>query len=382
MWAASANQSATGRATLDGDPTRYFVYSATPAEPGLGGVLGNWDGQWYMRIAEAGYPPVDFVRSANDAWVSAFPPGFPMLARATMAATGLPFVWASLLINTVLTLSAVLLLFQLLQSSGIAARPSAAASVGVSLLPASPVLIAAYSEALALALVILALRLLISRRYLVMALAVMALALTRPIAIAFAPVVAIHAASRWRTEHRAVPWGAWAGMGVAVVTAGVSAWVWPKTAARLYGVPEGASLSGSARTDQIASGLGSGYLRTTWSYGGAGVLALLLLALVMLVGIPTLLGLQIGWPAELLVWGSAYVAMVIVATAIHPGFIRYLLLAAPLLVTMFAAPLARPRPTKIALVGVLVLASLWAQWFWIRYLFILDPPPSLLPWAP
>ena len=382
LTVASNEQAATGRATVDGSPSRYFVYQPSPARPGLGGVLGNWDGQWYMRIADAGYPPVDHVLSANDAWVSAFPPGFPMLARATMAATGMPFVWASLVINTVVTLFAVVMLFQLLQSSGIATRASAAASVGVSLLPASPVLVIAYSEALALALLIFALRLLIARRYFVLALAVVALALTRPIAVALAPVVALHAASRWQTEGGTVTWRAWAGMGVAAVTAGISPWIWPRTAAQLYGVPEGGPISGSARADQIASGLGSGFLGKTWSVGGAGALVLLLLGLLILVGLPTLLGLRMHWPVELLAWGSAYVALVVIATTIHPGFIRYVVLAAPLLVVVFAAPLAHPGPAKIVLLTALVAACLWSQWFWIRYLFILDPAPNLLPWAP
>ena len=85
---------------------------------------------------------------------------------------------------------------------------------------------------------------------------------------------------------------------------------------------------------------------------------------------------------KLLAWGAAYVAMVILVTPTTPGFLRYLVLAAPLIVVLIAAPLARPSPGKTILLVVLVGAGLWGQWLWIRYLFILDPAPYLGPWAP
>ena len=379
---ASGAQAATGPTIANGNPHQYFVYMHATASPGLGSVLGNWDGQWYMRIADVGYARADQVQSANDAWVSAFPPGFPMLARATMWVTGLPFTWAAFVLNTVLTLIAAVLLYEVLRSSGLATRVAVVAGIGVSLLPSSPVLMTAYSEALALALVLLALRLLLVHRYLLVSAAIVGLAFTRPVAIAFVPVVLVHAAMRWQAGRKSVPLSEWAGMGVVVVVSALSPWVWPWAAARLYGVPNGVQAVGSGRTGQIISQFSWGYLGSAWAASGLRGLTLVLLCALVLIGVPTLLGLQIGWPGELLAWGAAYVAMVILVTPTTPGFLRYLVLAAPLIVVLIAAPLARPSPGKTILLVVLVGAGLWGQWLWIRYLFILDPAPYLGPWAP
>ena len=269
-----------------------------------------------------------------------------MLARATMSITGLPFVWAAFIINTALTLFAVVLLYQLLESSGLATRVAVAASIGVSLLPASPVLVTAYSEALALALVVLALRLLLAHRYLLLSVAIVALAVTRPVALAFVPVVGVHAAMRWRADRQSVSRWEWGGMGVAVLVAALSPWVWPWTAARLYGVPDGTQFVGSGRTEQIVSGLGSGYLPNALAGSGVRGLVLVLVGALVLVWVPVLLGLRIDWPMELLAWGTAYVAMVIIVTPPSPALLRYLVLAAPLLVVVFGAPVARPSPVK------------------------------------
>src|SRR5690348_312046 len=56
LWMASQTQQPTGSPNPLGAPTTYFVHTETPASPGLSGVLANWDGQWYERIATDGYP--------------------------------------------------------------------------------------------------------------------------------------------------------------------------------------------------------------------------------------------------------------------------------------------------------------------------------------
>ncbi|PKW27176.1 hypothetical protein ATL31_2014 [Phycicoccus duodecadis] len=375
-------QSATGPATPDGVPGHYFVYSPSPASPGLGAVLGNWDGEWYERIAMLGYPRGDEIASANDAYVSGFPPGFPLLARVTTEISGLSFVWSSVLLNTVLSLATVVLLHGLLRSRGLPARVAAVGAAAVSLLPSSPVLVAAYSEPLALLFLVVALRLILEHRYLVAAVAILGLALTRPVAVAFVPVLLIHAVLRFRVDRRLMPARSWATLSVATLVAAASPWVWPRVAVWIYGRSESVANSGASRTDQIASGLGSGYLRTTLDVGGPPALVLLALAFLALVGVPAVVGLRTGWPVELLAWGAAYLAMVIIATPITPGFLRYLVLAAPLFGPLFAAPFARMSRPHLAFVATLTAACLWAQWFWIRYLFILDPAPALLPWSP
>lgn len=376
---ASVNQAATGPSLADGNKDQYYVYAPSPASPGLGPVLGNWDGQWYMRIASAGYPRADQVQSAQDAWVSAFPPGFSVVARGTMVLTGLPFVWAALLMNTVLTLAAVVLLYRTLRSSGLATGVCVAAGIGVSLLPASPVLVAAYSEALALLLVILTLQLLLTHRYLVASVAILALAFTRPVAIAFVPAVLAHSILRWRADGESVRRREWGAMGVAMVVAALSPWMWPSMAARLFGVPDGTEYIGSARTEQVLSGLGSGYLTNALAGSGIRGLVVVSASALLALGVPLLLALRLGWPLEVVVWGASYVAMLIVVTPPSPSILRYLVLAAPLLVVLFAALVAHPSPVKTAVLLLVVGAFLWFQWLWILDLFIFDPTSRLAP---
>jgi hypothetical protein len=378
---ASTHQAATGPVNPAGSPARYFVFSPSPASPGLGAVLANWDGQWYERIATMGYPPAAAVQSANDAWTTAFPPGFPLLARAVMEVSGLSFAWASLLLNTILTLLAVALLYGILRSQGVPDRLACAAAIGISLLPSAPVLLASYSEALALVLLLLALRLLLVYRYVMAAVVVLCLSFTRPIAVAFVLVLLVHATTRWLRQPRTVARGEWLGMGAVLASSSISPWVWPQTAALLFGVPDGTQYAGSDRTEQIVAGLG-GYVGAAWSAGGVPLVITLLLCLCVLVGVPALLSHGMGWPVELSIWGASYIGLVVIATPVTPGFLRYLVLAAPLLVAVFAAPLARLTPIRVVAFAGLVSLSLWFQWFWIRYLFILDPAPELLPWAP
>lgn len=369
---ASASQLATGNRLTAGQPFEYYAYKPSPASPGLGPVLGNWDAQYYMRIAEAGYPRADQVQSATDAWTSAFPPGFPVVTRAMMVLTGLPFVWAALVVNTLLTLCAALLLYRLLRDSGLGTRVAVTAAIGVSLLPASPVLVTAYSEALALALVVLALRLLMTHRYLLLSVVVLLLGVTRPVALALAPVVLVHAALRWRAERQSVGGWEWGGMVLAVAAAAVSPWVWPRSAAYLYGVPESNAYAGSERTNQIVSGLGEGYLPNALNGSGVRGVVLVLAGVLLVVGVPTLLGLRIGWPAELLAWGAAYVAMVVIVTPPSGAVLRYLVLAAPMLVVVFAAPVVHPSRARYVVLFALAGLCLWTQWLWIQDLYIFD----------
>ena len=380
---AGSSQAATGPATPDGSPARYFVFSPSPANPGLGSVLGNWDGEWYERIATAGYPSAESVTSANEAWVTAFPPGFPVVVGAVMRVTGLPFVWTALVLNIVLLLATVVLLYRLLTLYGLDERMAGGAAAGVSLLPSSPVLITAYSESLALLLVVSGLLLVLSRRYLWLSFVILCLGLTRPVAIAFAAVLVVHALRRVRAPADDRPTVTeWAGMGFAAGVALTTPWLWPRLSAYLYGVPDVIGNSGAERTEQIAAGLGSGYFLTALHFGGVGALVLLCLAVCLLIGVPALVGVRLGWPLELTAWGAAYLVMVVLATPVTPGFLRYLALAAPLLVTPVAALVSGRGLARYTVLAMLVALLLWGQWFWIRYIFILDPAPALVPWAP
>jgi hypothetical protein len=378
---ASRAQLPTGPATPDGQPSDYYVFHPAAADPGAWYVLTNWDGQWYERIATIGYPAGAAARSANEAWAVAFPPAFPVLTRGVMESTGASFAVSAFLLNTVAVLGAVGLMYGLLHGRGVSDREATMAASALSLMPSSPVLIAAYSEAVALVFVMVALWALVRRHYAVCVVAVLALSLTRPVAVAFFAVVLVHALLRWRADGRSVPWVHRLGVSGVGAASVASVWVWPRLSRALYGTTQAGSYSGSDRTAVIVSGLGDGYLRTLWNAGPA-VAAVVVLFFGLALAVPAVLALRAHWPVEIVVWGVAYLGVVVVATPVTPGFFRYLVLAGPLLAAVFAVPLRAIAVPRVVVVVVLVAGSLWLQWLWVRYLLVLDPAPSLYPWAP
>lgn len=378
---ASPAQLPTGPATPDGQPSDYYVYQAASSDPGAWYVITNWDGQWYQRIASVGYPDAATAGSANEAWAVAFPPVFPTLTRGVMQISGASFAVGAFVLNTIAVLVAVGVMFGLLRSRGVGERVSAVAAAGLSLLPSSPVLIAAYSEAVALALVVVALWAIVRRRYVWGAVAVVALSLTRPVAVAFFAVIAVHALLRWRAERGSIPWVHRLGILLVAATSVASVWAWPTLSTLLYGTTEPGSYSGSSRTTVIVTGLGDGYLTTLWN-AGAAVAIVIAVVFGVVLAVPSVLAWRAGWPVEVIVWGVAYLGMVVVATPVTPGFFRYLVLAGPLLVAVFAAPLRSVTVPRIVLVAAVTLLSISLQWLWIRHLLVLDPAPALYPWAP
>jgi hypothetical protein len=70
-------------------------------------LLGTgWDGAWYTKIAQHGYPHRIFNEADGSRW--AFFPGFPTAMRATVAVTGLSYAHAAVVIATVFGLTSAL----------------------------------------------------------------------------------------------------------------------------------------------------------------------------------------------------------------------------------------------------------------------------------
>ena len=141
----------------------------------------QWDGQWYLHIAEQGYPrrlPTDANGLVQqNAW--AFYPLFPFLSRVLMDLTHLDFYWVGS------TLSLLLGFVAAGRHGAAAPRPdrerfTIAAVVLWASLPAAVVLQVGYTEAMAMALLTLFLLALSRERWLwAMSLALL-LGLTRP----------------------------------------------------------------------------------------------------------------------------------------------------------------------------------------------------------
>jgi hypothetical protein len=358
------------------DPN-YLLSFPSPAEPAYGGVATNWDGQWYQRIAEQGYPsrlPLDVHGHVlMSTW--AFFPLFPLSAGLLSRLTGLGFTTVAPALNVVLGAAAVLVMYRLLRSVG---RFAASATVVVTcVFMSAPALQLSYTEGAALLLVCLSLLFLRSRHYVWFAVATLALSLTRPIAPALVPVVVAHwlarrrdsadesfGRQRWRVALL-LPW-------CAAVTG-----LWPLIAAVVTG-----DLFAYPKTMAAWKSYGKGFGVQRWVVREVRDRGLLL-GLLLCVVLPALLVFVVrrpaarAWGTEVRTWAWAYPAYLFTATAPGPSIVRYLLLAFPL---MWPGPdpvppSLRARAPRLVVLGVAVVVGLLLQWYWIAQYVVIHSQP-------
>jgi len=363
-------------ALLGADPSYHLNYSS-PADPGYALIAANWDGQWYRRIADLGYPrhlPLGANgHVAMNTW--AFYPLYPLSAALLSHVTGLPFTTVAPLLSVALGAAAVLVLYRLLRRTTSQFVASATTLLTCTFV-AAPALQLDYTEPLALLLVCLALTLLRQQRYAGVAAAALGLALTRPIALALVPVVAAHwwarnrgadgarfpSAHRWRVGLL-VPW--------CVVVTGL----WPLVAAVVTHDPDAyrqtmAAWKAYEHNTPVLSWLG-------YFWRGSGVPGMLLCVVA-----PVLLFLVVrrpgarAWGVEVRTWAWAYPAYLIVAAAPGPSILRYLLLAFPLLWPFpevgSNGPATRAQRVAVALLAV---GGVVLQWVWISSFVIITQTP-------
>lgn len=352
---------------LDVDQGFYLV-EPTPAAPGYFTLVENWDGQWYRSIAEDGYPSplprgVDGEVTQN-AW--AFFPALPALARLGMALTGLPFGVVASTISLVASTAGLLLLFRLLQRrAGQYAALLTVAAISAS--PAGSMLQTTYTEGLSLLLLVASLAALVARRYGILTVVVVLLALTRPIVLALVPVLLVHGWWRWRHDPTFDRSQALR-LGGATVVTGLSFGLWPAIAAVSTGQAD-AYLA----TQQAWVLDDSGWL--TWARQLTGALgapaaadvAVVVLLVAAIVAQPA----ARLWPLELRAWAVAYGAYLLLSARPTPSITRYCLL---LLVVWWPFPtLGRRWPRAgqaAALLGVLAVGAL-LQYAWLEESFLL-----------
>jgi hypothetical protein len=162
-----------------------------------------WDGTWYRIIAAAGYPSVlpvtDDGRIGENAW--AFMPVYPGVVGVLQRATGLEFGPLAVLVAAAFALGAALVFYRLMRRR----LPEGSAYFAVVLFcvaPLSPILQVAYAESMQLFFLLLALLLLLDRRYVLMVPVVAVMALTRPSGLAFALLLLLHLIHRFATRRR------------------------------------------------------------------------------------------------------------------------------------------------------------------------------------
>ncbi|WP_143598370.1 hypothetical protein [Phycicoccus duodecadis] len=333
----------------------FYMYRDFPMHPGYLDLITTWDGQYYDAIATEGYATSAGLdpQGRSPAW--AFPPGFPVAARALMGVTHWSFPLASTVLNVVLAGVAMVVLYDLVRRS--AERFVAVAVVATtSFFVSAPLLQTSYSESAALLLLVLVLRAISDRHWGRAAVWVTALMFTRIITPPLAAVAVGCLVWRWRaggsvSRGEAVRAALFAGVAV------FGGFAWPLVVGRLQPDNPGA-LRASAAVNQSVSWL-------VQAYANAGVVALLLVTLgagILLLAPWTSIGRAMG--PELVIWSCTYCAMLLQVTPIQPGMLRYLLLAPGLLLPVLGPVRHQMRGRWVAL-GLLVVGLALAQWWFV-----------------
>lgn len=180
----------------------------TQAHPGYFDFATIWDARWYQLISIAGYPahlPVDAHGAVlQNAW--AFLPAYPYLINAVVFLTRLPWSVAAVLISAAFGLGAALVFYRMLRRT-LDARTSLFAIVLFCAGPVSPLFQLAYAESMYLFFLVLALDLLVRRRYLWLLPVITVMAFTRPSGLAFALLMGLYLLYRWAVRRRdPFPW--------------------------------------------------------------------------------------------------------------------------------------------------------------------------------
>jgi hypothetical protein len=331
-----------------------------------------WDGGWYRQVAEHGYPsvlPVHHGVVGQSGW--AFYPLYPGLVRLLMT-TGLSYDLAAPAVSLVCGAAAMCLLHAMLRPT-VGGFGAGMAVLALCVYPAAPAFLAAYTESLALLLVLGALWCLRARRYAGVLLLAVALSLTRPVVLPLCVPVALHAWARWRTR-REEPFPrreAAVVAAVAVLTAASFA-LWPAVAALVTGRPDAYVVTAQAWLPAGAHGwpswptsLVTGQQVRTSTLG--------LVALLLLAAVPLRRATRT-WGPELRAWAVAYPLYLLVATRPTTSIVRYAMLAA---VPWWPWPevgwSVTSRRARAALVAVVTGVGFVLQVLWLRYCFVLGP---------
>ncbi|WP_374967929.1 hypothetical protein [Terrabacter sp. BE26] len=339
----------------------YYVYEPTPQAPGYLGIVSNWDAQWYRRIATDGYQvptPKATPADAHDTlWTWAFPPAYPLMVRAVMLLTSLPFTAAATVVSCVVGAGAMVLMYRLVLRSG-GAFLAAVTVLFSCFFVSAPLLQIGYSESLALLFLMAALNLVVDRHYFGSSAAVLALSMTRLVTLPFVVVVLVHAYLRYRSEGpfwktRRSGAAALALLG-AVSIFGLFSWM--LLASLFIGTQAGMARSAGQRSLHL------GWFEDTLHLFGVVGLALLVLFVFMLV-VGMLLPSAKAWAPELRAWSVAYPVFIFAMTPMLPAVMRYMLLA-PTLPVLLAGTPRRASRLNVLWVGVVLLLLIAAQrWY-------------------
>lgn len=338
-------------------------------------VASKADGGWHEAIAAGGYPsslPVDAAGEVQEnAW--AFLPLYPYTVRGVMAVTGLGWSVAAPLVALAAGAAAAVVLRALVARAapGLVAEVPWLPLATVGLLafyPASPVLGAGYSESLALLLLLCGLLALHERRYALTGAAVLALGLTRPVALPFAAVVVLHALVRRHAARRGEDtWdcGVAARLAVLTAVAVVAGLQWEALVGLVTHNPDAYLHTQSAWRGGRDIAPFAGWAHS-WEAAPKAVAVVAVGAVVVAALLARRTSRRLG--PELWGWSVAYAVYLAAVLELHTSMVRFGLLEVGL-VPATVLLVRRPRRAALGwtlLLGVVLLAgqAVWLWWIW------------------
>jgi hypothetical protein len=205
-----------------------------------------------------------------------------------------------------------------------------------------------------------------SRRYVWAAIAVVALSFTRLITPPLAIVIAAHAWQRYRHEGRVFTRqrASLVVLGSTAMYAVVGAFAWLAIASMFVGTESGLARTRSQRSLHL------GWFGDALEYSGVVLLVLVILILAILL-LVALSRRSAPWGLELRAWSFAYPLFLSVATTMHPGILRYLLLS-PTLPLLLVGKMSQPRRGKLLWVAAVCLLLLASQYWFVSHLLVID----------
>jgi hypothetical protein len=344
-------------------------------DPGYLGVISLWDGDWYRRVAENGYPPTLPIDSAGhvaqNEW--AFYPLFPFIVRGVMRLSGTGWAVSASLVALVCGAVAVVLMRSLIEP--IAGRGIAIWTVALfCFFPSAPVLQLAYTESLMIMLLVGALWCLQRRRYLTAIPVVLLIGFARPIGVPLAAVLGLHALSRLRRRRTEPVSGRdFSALAALVATGAVAAVEWTVVVGRQTGNPQGYTETMAAwRAGHEIVLLKPWWLMSQFFLGGWVGPAFLVVVVVLLVWLLTHPVSRV-IAGDLRAWVACYLGYLAVVLDPSTSVARYLLPLFPIGTVMVSAS---PSP---AYRRALLLAFVAGQVVWIFWLWRFSPPTD---WPP
>ncbi len=373
LFIVMGHQVPTGMTGGEGIPVTLWSFSAL------------WDGQWYQQIALHGYPDVLPLDGSGDvaqnAW--AFYPLFPLAARVVMFVTGAGFPAAGVIVALLCGFGAAVLMGLLLRER--LGEPAAYLTVALwACFPASVSLQLAYTESLAMLLLVAYLYALHRERWLVATVVALLVGLSRPIAVPLGLVTLVVVLVRWRARSgRPIPVREYWSMAAALVGCAVAGFLWPAI------VWWGTGVS-SAYGDTMASWrtYPSVELFTPWPdkaryfFGDTwGPIWLVLIPIVIIAMVAGPWAANLG--AALRTWTLGYPLYLAAVLDPFTSIFRYLIPLFPLLIVLLGAGWADRRGNTwrrllLRAVPLLVLFVI-GQYWWTDELWRFVPPSDYPP---